>query len=360
MMRRFQQVAIALFLLLSATGCNVTWPMLDATAVYRPIESVGGAGVIYAPPAAHERWSAAQVASATPEQLARYYAPILVQGHLSPQHDEPYRWPPEVDSIGRPFLVRLPNGRLRTEIDVSQPTVYALAERRRLGTHDHVQLTYTVWYPRRPRTKAIDIEAAHIDSGVLRITLDEQNVPLLYETVLACGCYHKAFVEDRVEAAAREYFGPPERGKHFSVEKNVPGRIDWEVAGLVDTPTYEPVGPVVFVSAGEHRVQGLHSANGFRWPENAQAVVPYRLADYRELLSVPIAGTSELGSIFNAADDQQVFGADRLERFIFMWIGTDDAGHPRRNDQILLHFDQSAWMDPTNYNRYLRLPPGLL
>ena len=87
---------------------------------------------------------------------------------------------------------------------------------------------------------------------------------------------------------------------------------------------------------------------------------PYRLAAYDELTAAPIVGSGETAAIFNAANDEQVWGADRLERFIFMWIGTDDAGHPRRDDQILLHFDQSRWKDPENYHRYLRLPPGVL
>ena len=64
--------------------------------------------------------------------------------------------------------------------------------------------------------------------------------------------------------------------------------------------------------------------------------------------------------MFNSGNDQQIFGAERLERFIFAIIGTDDAGHPGRNDRILLRFDQSAWMDSNLFNRYLQLPPGIL
>lgn len=341
-----------------AAGCNA-WPMLEPSAVKHPIEAIGGAGVIYTPPASGELWTPAKLAAASPEELAYYYAPIYVQGHQVPGHGR-FRWPVASDSIGQPFLVRRSDGSLTTEVDVSRPTVYVITERRALGTHEHVQLTYTLWFPEHPRTKALDIEAAHIDSGVVRITLDAQNAPLFYETVLACGCYHKVFMESRVEAAAAQYFGPPQRKKEYAVERNVLAKIDWEVAGLVDTPVEQPTRPVLFTSAGEHRWVGLYSSAHLRLPDDGRYVVPYRLADYGELQAVPVAGTGETGSIFNAADDQQVFGADRLERFIFMWIGTDDAGHPRRNDQILLHFDQSSWSDPTIYHRYLRLPPGIL
>lgn len=47
----------------------------------------------------------------------------------------------------------------------------------------------------------------------------------------------------------------------------------------------------------------------------------------------------------------------RMERFIFMGIGTDDAGHPRGNDAILLHVDQSARMAPKPVSKQRRLPP---
>ena len=191
---------------------------------------------------------------------------------------------------------------------------------------------------------------------MIRITLDEQNRPLIYETVLACGCYHKVFVERRLEEARCACFGPPERGKRYSIEKKIPLGFDFEVAGLVDSSYDHPAPPVVFISSGEHKVLGLHSSASLQWPSDPDAVSTYQLADYQELQSVPVSGTQDARSIFNESNDQQVWGADRMERFIFMWIGTDDAGHPRRNDEILLHFDQASWMDPNLFHKYLRLP----
>ncbi len=238
--------------------------------------------------------------------------------------------------------------------------MYGIFDRRKIGQRQHVQLTYTVWYPRHPRTKRFDIEPGLVDSGVVRITLDEQNRPLLYETVLACGCYHKVFVEKRVEDLSREYFGPPVGNKQYSVARPIPFQFDFEVAGLVDSPYQTPAPPVVFVSSGEHKVLGLHSSAGLRWPQQDGAVVRYRLADYRELSARPVVHEGQVHSMFDSSDDQQVLGAQRLERFVFAAIGTGDAGHPRRNDKILLHFDQSAWMDPDLFSRYLRIPPGLL
>jgi hypothetical protein len=347
------------FSVLLLGGCNVTWPMLPVTAVHAPLEAIEGRGTVYMPPSANENWSAAQVASASPDQLLSYYSPILVQ-QQGTKTGEKYLWSPEDDSIGKATLSYNEKGLLVTQIDTSQPTVYGFAKQSLLGTAQHTQLTYVVWYPRHPRTKLVDIEAAPIDSGVLRITLDGQNQPVFYESVLACGCYHKVFAESWVETATAQAYGPPESGKHFSLEKNSSMKLDWEVAGLVETPRAKPTRPVIFVSAGEHRNIGLHSAASFNWASAGGRVRPYRLAPYYELTTASIAGTGQQASIFNAENDQQVLGADRLEKYIFMWIGTDDAGHPRRDDEILLHFDQAHWNDPANYNNYLRLPPGLL
>src|SRR6202007_520745 len=97
--------------------------------------------------------------------------------------------------------------------------VYAIVKRLPIDGHEHVQLTYTAWYPAHPRMKAIDLEAAEIDSVVLRLTLDGDNAPLFYETIAACGCFHKVFIERWLEDAAGQAFGPPEQAKKDAVER---------------------------------------------------------------------------------------------------------------------------------------------
>ncbi|MFQ5734513.1 MAG: hypothetical protein ACE5KM_21470, partial [Planctomycetaceae bacterium] len=84
-------------------------------------------------------------------------------------------------------------GSLTTRIDVTIPTVYSTYQKCVLGAQPHVQLTFTLSYPRHARTKPIDIEQGHIDSNVVRITLDSRNRPLIYTTGLACGYDHKVF-----------------------------------------------------------------------------------------------------------------------------------------------------------------------
>jgi hypothetical protein len=332
------------------------WHMLGQEALEDPVQAVGGDATVVIP-AANEASGKKNPTSASPQELVRCYAPVFVQQRVNTAAG-PYPYPPEYDRIGAARLERDAEGKLRAFV-AGPPTVYAIYQKRRIGARDHVQLTYTAWYPAHPRMKAIDLEEARIDSCVLRITLDDQNAPLFYETIAACGCFHKVFVARRLEDAALEQFAAPEKGHTYAVERVVKNAIDWEVAGTVDDPRDHPSRPVVFLKAGDHKVIGLNSSARLHTPPPDKTAT-YALTDYSELYALPVEGTTEKAPFFNLADGGKVWGAERKERFVFHLIGVDDAGHPRANDQIKLHFDQSTWDDMTIYGRYLRLPPGTL
>jgi hypothetical protein len=333
------------------------WEMLHTEALDSPIQAVGGDGIVFAPhnetPVAGRR----ELAAASPQDLVAYYAPVYIQQRVNTAK-QPHPYPAEYDQIGEARLRREANGEFKAFV-AGQPKVYAIYEKRRLGGRDHVQLTYTAWYPAHPRMKMIDLEEADIDSCVLRVTLDADNAPLWYETIMACGCFHKVFVERWVEDAAAATYRAPEQGKKYAVERTVKDAIDWEVAGVIEEPRDRPRRPVVFIKAGDHKVLGMGSAARLRVPPGAD-VRPYELADYSDLYSLPVAASQERGPFFDVGGGGKVWGAQRKERFIFSWIGVDDAGQPRANDQIKLHFDQSTWSDPTIYERFLRLPSGAL
>src|SRR5262249_42571299 len=157
---------------------------------------------------------------------------------------QPYPYPPEYDSFGQARLCRRPDGKLKAHV-AGPPTVYVLSRTVCIEGTRHLQLTYTAWYPAHPRTKQFDLEAAHPDTCVLRVTLVCDHAPLFYESVLARGCYHKVFVEGWVEDAALTAYGGPEDGKRYCVERSVKRRINWEVGGVVDEPRDWPRRPVV-------------------------------------------------------------------------------------------------------------------
>lgn len=349
---------------LVAAGCKAIsdrmtrWNMLGQEALEDPIQAVGGDGIVFVPRREGPVLGRKQLASVAPETLVDYYAPVFVQQRVNSQTlKHPY--PPEYDTIGQAHLRYEDKGKLKAYVG-GEPKVYAIFKQQTLEGRPHVQITYTAWYPAHPRMKNFDVEEADIDSCVVRVTLDADNAPMFYETIAACGCFHKVFVEKYIEDAARQTFGAPEKDKKYSVEKTTKDFIDWEVAGVVDELRDQPRRPVVFLKAGEHKVIGLGSAARLRVPAGANTH-PYDMAPYSDLYGVAVDGGGQSAPFFDLGNGGKVHGAERKkERFLFSFAGVDSAGQPRADDQIKMHFDQSTWGDPTVYGRFLRLPPGIL
>ncbi len=334
------------------------WAMLGPEALEDPIKAVGGDGMVFLPRQEGRPLTRHELAAASPAVLVDYYAPIFVQQRVDSRALK-YPYPPEYDHIGEAHLRKDTDGTLKSYV-AGQPRVYAICKQVLIEGRPHVQLTYTAWYPAHPRMKAIDLQEADVDSCVVRLTLDADNAPVLYETIAACGCFHKVFVEHWVEDAARQKYGAPEKDKSLCVERAVKDAIDWDVAGVVDEPHDQPRRPVVFLKAGDHKVIGMGSAARLRVPAGAEKH-PYELASYGELYTVKVDGTGEEAGFFDMKHGGKVRGAERTkEKFLLSFLGVDAAGQPRADDQIKLHFDESTWGDPTIYGKYLRLPPGAL
>jgi hypothetical protein len=333
------------------------WQMLGDEALDDPIKAAGGDAVVFVPGPDGRPLSRQQLASAGPEALITYYAPVFVQQKVDTRSQK-YPYPPEFDLIGTARLRRQSDGKLQSYV-AGEPTVYAICKKLPIDGRDHVQLTYTAWYPAHPRMKALDVEEADIDSCVVRLTLDAENAPLLYETIAACGCFHKVFAQKWVEAESARFYGPPEAKKKYTIERSVRG-IGWEVAGLVDEPREQPRRPVVFLKAGDHKVIGLGSMARLRMPA-AGYQRAYRMASYADLHSVQVDGSGEQAGFFDMDNGGKVRGGERKkEKFLLTLIGVDDAGRPRADGAIKMHFDESEWGDPAIYNKHLRLPPGLI
>jgi len=332
------------------------WNMLGQEALEDPIKAVGGDGIVFTPNIDSSPLDRKKLSISSPEVLVSYYSPIFIQERVDSKAKR-FPYPPEYDMIGQAHLSLEPNGKLKSYV-AGSPVVYAICKKVSINGNDRVQLTYTAWYPSHPRMKTIDLEQAEIDSCVVRITLDADNVPIFYETIAACGCFHKVFVERWLEDAASKNFGAPEKGKKFAVEGSVKGSIGWEVAGIVDQPKNNPRRPVVFLKAGDHKVIGLGSSSKLKVPANADKH-PYEMVSYADLYEVKIDSTDKKAAFFDMEDGGKVRGAERKkEKFFLSFAGVDSAGQPRADDQIKMHFDESTWGDPTIYNKFLRLPPG--
>ncbi|MGH7168720.1 MAG: hypothetical protein ACRELG_00385 [Gemmataceae bacterium] len=358
-------LAVLMGVALMTFGCKAIsnklthWKMLDQTALDDPIKAVGGDAFVFMPRQNDTPLNRRQLATATPDVLANYYAPIFVQQRINSQALK-YPYPPEYDMIGQARLRYDDHSKLKAYV-AGQPKVYAILKPQvMIEGHPHMQITYTAWYPAHPRMKAFDTEAADIDSCVVRVTLDAEHAPLFYETIMACGCFHKVFVEKHLEDAARQTFGVPEPDKKYCVEKTLKDDIDWEVAGIVEEPRDGPRRPVVFLKAGEHKVIGLGSAARLRVPTNAKAHA-YDMVPYTDLYKVVVDGDRREAPFFDLGNGGKVYGAERKkEKLLMSFAGVDNAGQPRADDQIKMHFDQSTWGDPSVYGKYLRLPPGTL
>ena len=98
------------------------------------------------------------------------------------------------DRIGAPFWIRED----KLGVDTRQPVTFTRISYTRFEKKILTQLNYTIWFPSRPKEKALDIYGGFLDGVTFRITLDKNGSPLLYETMHNCGCYYKAYPTDRL------------------------------------------------------------------------------------------------------------------------------------------------------------------
>lgn len=274
-------------------------------------------------------------------RLLTTFAPVIVQeqpGDATYKHG--------IDRFGR---VTAPDDKT-VAIDTHDPTIYAYARHLRITGRPCTQLTYTHWYPEHPALKPNDPEAGKIEGLTMRITLDEHETPITFETLYNCGCYHRLYPTTDLEDAAAVEFGGPQKGKRFAVERRVPGKIDAIVPKLVDAGTGDR--PVVRAHAGWHGIANV-AMNGAGHGAEVRGEAGYTLRPYHELeqLTTPDGRTV---SMFY--DNGLVKGAQRLEGVFFTPLGLLSAGQPRQRGTQMIHWDHYSFDDPALLETLLRLP----
>jgi len=275
--------------------------------------------------------------------LLRQYAPVIVQEQVP---DPPYA--PSTDCIGH--VVARSNDRI--EIDCAVPAVYAYARDVLINGCRHVQLTYTFWYPAHPNLKGgFDPEEGPIEGIVLRVTLDDDHRPALYETLYACGCFHRAYPAQSIEAAARREYGGPERDKALAIERNVTGRIDFIVPKTVPDDA-QGRRPSIRCAAAYHAIIDVDCSEA-RHPNEVRQSYAYDIRPYDELERLPLPD-GRITSMFY--DNGLVKGAQRVEGVLFTPAGILSAGQPRQRGTQLIHWDHWLLDDPTLFAQALRLP----
>ncbi|MBK81233.1 MAG: hypothetical protein CMQ43_10040 [Gammaproteobacteria bacterium] len=223
------------------------------------------------------------------------------------------------DSPGTPRFD--PAGRVVVD---GAPAVFTLASHTRWYGETLLQLNYLIWFPARPRTGPFDLVGGRLDGVIWRVTLGPDGRPLIYDSVHACGCYHKFYPTPRARLVA-SYRG-------------------WEEPLLV--PQSIPDGPdrlVIRLSSGSHYVERVYRAESAR---NRQAST-YTLEDYDRLRSLPHPEHGRR-SLFDP--DGIVPGSERRERWLFWPMGIPEPGAMRQWGQHATafvgrrHFDDPGLM----------------
>lgn len=287
-------------------------------------------------------------ADAATRDLLTRYAPVIVQ-EVNPKAGYDAR----ADEIGAPRPHEKLDGGKKVYVDTDAPSIYAFTSEAVLGGKPHRQLVYTWWYPEHPKVKGgFDPEHGLVEGITVRMTLDDEERPMIYETVHNCGCYHRAYPTAELEAMAQAEFGPPEPGRYTSIRRKMPRRIDLYVPEAIEGDPSQR--PVIFTAAGTHMPLAIGHEEHIAPKARVTATREMALQPYERLEE---GGPDRLG-IFR--DDSLVAGSDRPETWMLFPTGIYHAGTPRRRGAQLIHFDQYDWDDPALLEKALRLPSEAL
>ena len=191
-------------------------------------------------------------------------------------------------------------------VDIDNPVVYQRVAFTRYRGQTLTQLVYGIWFPERPASQMIDLLAGHLDGVIIRITLDQRGIPLLVDSIHACGCYHLFFPTPRLSPRAAPQ-----------------AHMEWAFI-----PATLPL-----LNAGQRLQLRLASASHYlldiRPFDNVlrTADIRYNLRDDNELRSLPIAGGGRK-SVFGS--NGIIEGTERDERFLFWPMGIASPGAMRQ------------------------------
>lgn len=236
----------------------------------------------------------------------------------------------EIETTG-PFdrfgLVEWKAGQAAPYVQSAAPVVYRWLAFTRMNGRVMPQLVYTAWFPERPKAHALDLLGGQLDGLVMRVTLDDDGTPLIWDSIHPCGCYHMFFPAP----ALRELPPPPQGSDEWTL---IPSRLPAmraadRVAVRTATRTHYLVAvkPAADAPAAEDR---------------------YTLIDEQVLRTLPAPGGG-VRSLYGP--DGLVAGTERGERLFFWPMGQASPGAMRqwgRHATAFLdrrHFDDADLLD---------------
>jgi hypothetical protein len=218
------------------------------------------------------------------------------------------------------------------EVDVAQPVAYRRIAYTRYYDKTLVQLVYTIWFPERPSSSANDLLSGRLDGVVFRVTLGPDGLPLVYDTMHPCGCYHMFFPTARVkqlpaQQPALEWAFVPQQLPEVAAAQRVTVRIE----------------------SRTHYVVGVRVDSG-------AAGIAYQFADDDDLRALPVA---DGGTRSAFGQDGIVSGTERAERYFFWPMGIANSGAMRQwGTHATAFIGRRHFDDATLMERRFEIVPG--
>lgn len=279
-----------------------------------------------------------QISAEALERLFTAYAPIFA---IATQSDSDrfgvLRW---IDLQG---LLAPGSDPLWLDVDTAVPAVYRRLAFTRFGRAVLPQLIYSIWFSEHPAQDISDLHAGRLDGLVWRVTLDEQGMPLIYDSIQTSGRYAQFFPTARLRPL------PPPADDPLAEWAFSP--IDQPIERWVDAR--QLAGVTLFIASSTHRLVGVGRPDAV-WGEPVVENPSYRQIDDDSLRSLPLPLGGHRG-IFDAAG--LVPGTERLGRWVLWASGIQSLGSMRqwgRQPTALVgrrHFDDADLLS----KRYERL-----
>ncbi len=279
------------------------------------------------------------------EELLKYFAPLIVA-----EQNPNAEYSPTLDRIGEVSLKGSDLESALPIVKIDSPTLYSYTQVNMIAGIEVTQLVYVLWFPEHPAIKSEnDPEAGILDGWTLRITLNQSNEPVIYESISNCGCYYKIYPIKMLEEMARLEYPDLIHDKHLHIENQVSSKID---ATVPDTLDIESGRVTLFFEAGTHQMVTMKPIEELEAYSIKATNMIYRLAAYKELEQIPFSGRE--ASLFEPSG--LVRNAHRAECVLLAPSGVYHAGHPRQRTTQYIYFDQFGFDDPQLFETYLRLP----
>lgn len=216
-------------------------------------------------------------------------------------------------------------------VDTAKPSVYWDHSYTEFYGQTYLQLHYSLWFPRRTPTRPLDPYAGPFDALLLRLTLDHQGNPMIFDSIHHCGCYHMVFALNNTLSPK-----PPLKNIEPPIQK-IRVRPDNKQRLHIN------------LTEGEHMIAGVEWGN-----TELQQARPLSPLSYHELRSIPTTDNRH-HSLFNSQG--LVGNSERLER-LYLWpFGVLSAGAMRQKGHHAITFIGERHFDEPNMFESFFLPP---